>query len=196
MYTTLPIRDRTVQPLQSTSPPTDIHTSVPEPRPQFLDPTGYSARHVHDKAPFSHWDPLNHIFNHPTTDQKRWLSATYNASAIHYLHPFITIVSDTPPETMSLTVACMVAIFVPSNVSYTLDLFGAGDRAYANPRLPDPCPDVQWPRFSNPAKAQMMKVIEAMGSRINVEGVVFMPTHTVIELESGDGRSYKPGEGR
>lgn len=62
-----------------------------------------------------------------------------------------------------------------------------GSSSCVNPRIPDPCSTIRWPRWGCPKKIQMIEVIEALSTRGNVRRVDFLPLTIVVELIHGDG---------
>lgn len=194
LYTNSPtiLRDdapilNTVRPGQPLSPSSHAH---PDPNYRFSGSAGYGARHVNDKAPFSLWDAEKHTFIHLTIEQFRWIERTYNSTSIHLILPFMIITTASPPQPISLTVGCVAAIFIAPNTPEHLEIFG--NAAYANPRVPNPCPEVEWPKLSNPSRSQITEKLFALNQLMNVKAAFFLPTHNVIELDHDDGRTYKP----
>lgn len=194
LYTNSPSTLRDDAPTLATArpghPPLTTSDSHPEPSHRFLGSAGYGARHINDKAPFSLWDKETHSFVHPTRDQFRWIEDTYQASIINIQQPFMVIITASPPQPSTLTVACMAAIFIPPGTPGHLEIFG--NTTYASPRIPDPCKDLEWPKFSNPSKFQITQILTALSRLVNAKAVFFLPTHSVIELDHNDGRSYMP----
>ncbi|MCJ1453925.1 hypothetical protein MMC28_004274 [Mycoblastus sanguinarius] len=197
----------TVQALQSTSPYTNFYTKNtvrPDNQPstvtshahhpewdyRFLGSAGYGGRHVNDKAPFSLWDDEKRTFLLPTAEQNAWIFTNYNATDLHVQHPFIIITTASPSQPIPLTVGCVAAIFVSSNTPPYLPMYGKAN--YANPRLPDPCPEVQWPKLSNPSRSHITQTLKALSKLMALKNVLFLVNHNVVELEHEDGRIYEP----
>lgn len=61
---------------------------------------------------------------------------------------------------------------------------------YANPRINDPCPHINWPRLSNPNHAQRIGILAALENLVNVESIMFLPSMTVIDLARDVNRIY------
>ena len=61
---------------------------------------------------------------------------------------------------------------------------------YANPRINDPCPHIDWPRLSNSNHAQRIGILTALENLANVESITFLPSLTVIDLTHDDNRIY------
>lgn len=61
------------------------------------------------------------------------------------------IETDQPPEPVPLTLGCMPALFVGIGEAPRIPRPSA--MRYANPRVKDPCPQISWPRMSQPSNA-------------------------------------------
>lgn len=63
---------------------------------------------------------------------------------------------------------------------------------YANPRVKDPCPEVGWPKLSNPKKLQKMAVLTCLAEIVNPKAIYFLSSMVLVELALNDGHSYEP----
>ncbi|KFY75255.1 hypothetical protein V498_09936, partial [Pseudogymnoascus sp. VKM F-4517 (FW-2822)] len=64
--------------------------------------------------------------------------------------------------------------------------------SYANPRVSNPCPEVQWEKMTSPTQDQNIAILTALEPIANVRAIIYMPHWTIVELEYGDGRIYQP----
>ncbi|KAL6713932.1 hypothetical protein ACLMJK_008426 [Lecanora helva] len=197
IFTNSPLLLRDAPPTHATNTIRPSHytevtpNGYPEPRWRFEGSAGYGGRHKNDRAPFSLWDNVTHSFQNATKTQKNWIFDNYNATDIMFQYPFLIIVTDSPPSPVSLTVGCAPAIFIASEAPAHLDLYGKAP--YVNPRLPDPLPHLTWPKYTNPTRDQIGEVVTTLNQLMNVKGVLFLPIHNVVELDSSDDRTYEPG---
>ena len=170
-------------------PPSDLLSHAhPEP-PKWIGPQGYGCRHVHDKAPFSLWNQSDRRFLPPTKDQGAWICANFSACGMGWMLHFMYIETDQPPEQVPLTLGCMPVLFVGKGEAPRSPTPSA--MHYANPRVKDPCPQISWPRLSNPQKHQKTAVLSYLAEIVNPRAIYFLPSMMVVELALNDGRSYQ-----
>ena len=86
-------------------------------------------------------------------------------SMLHFMY----IKSDQPPETMPLTLGCMPVLFVGIGEVPENPAPSAG--RYANPRVKVPCPQISWPKLSNPKKHQKTAVLTCLAEIINPKAI-------------------------
>ncbi|KAJ5720921.1 uncharacterized protein N7483_008855 [Penicillium malachiteum] len=197
-----------VQHIQETSPYSDIYTNAPisplrsrvntqhlldmlphaHPDPvRWVNPGGWGARHINDMAPFTLWDKENREFRYPTEENWRWIETKFGEGKSHYSGWFLCVETACPPQPIPLTLGTMPVLFVPPGEMFTDSIPTSG---YSNPRIPDPCPNIRWPRMSNPADSQTTTVLEAIAQFANIRGAIFLPMWIVFELETGDDLTY------
>ncbi|MCJ1239519.1 hypothetical protein MMC14_007515 [Varicellaria rhodocarpa] len=156
--------------------------------PIWLNPMGYGARHMNDKSPFSLWDESKQDFRDPTRSEWEWLLRTYDTAVIHLVFPNIIFEVATPPTPVPLTVASVSAIFIKEGDEIPKEFYG--DAPYENYRLPDPCPTIRWPRWSDPRREQMVAIAEALSGLANIRALNFLPIKIIVELDYADGCKY------
>ncbi|MCJ1347970.1 hypothetical protein MMC31_006200 [Peltigera leucophlebia] len=181
--------DQAYQHLPSVSPPDLLSHAHPESL-KWINPEGYGSRHVHDKAPFSLWNESDRRFHSPTSNQRAWIIANFSVRGMGWMLHFMYIETDQPPEPVPLTLGCMPVLFVGIGEVPKTPAPSAG--YYANPRVKDPCPQISWPKLSNPKKLQKMAVLTCLTETVNPKAIYFLPSMMVVELALNDGRSYEP----
>lgn len=159
------------------------------PPKRWTNPRGWGARHINDKAPFNLWDEVKRDYRFLDRAEHDWCVDKFGAGQIASYGWFITIDTENPPKPIPLTVGCMPVIF--TNMGEKLwSLTPRSD--YANPRVPNPCPEVQWESMTSPTKDQNVAILTALEPLANVRAIIYMPHWTIVELEYGDGRIYQP----
>lgn len=81
------------------------------------------------------------------------------------------IETDQPTEPVSLTLGCMPVLFVGIGEVQKNPAPSAGH--YANPRVKDPCPQISWPKLSNPKKLQKTAVLTCLAKIVNPNAIYF-----------------------
>lgn len=99
------------------------------------------------------------------------------------------IETDQPPEPVPLTLGCMPVLFVGIGEAPRIPRPSA--MRYANPRVKDPCPQISWPRMSNPQTHQKTAVLSYLAEIVTPKAIYFLPSIMVVELALNDGRSYE-----
>ncbi|KAJ5894096.1 hypothetical protein N7495_005787 [Penicillium taxi] len=179
-----PLRSRTnVQHLNLT-----VSHAHPEPR-RWKNPGGWGARHINDTAPFTLWNEKNRQFRLPSREELIWIQNKFGEGTLT-LTWFMSIVTACPPQPVPLTVGTMPVIFIRPGETLPSLIPSSG---YSNPRIPDPCPDLHWPRMALPTKSQQVEYLEALEQLANVRAVMFLPYWTILELDHRDGRLYGKG---
>ncbi|KAF8417694.1 hypothetical protein EV426DRAFT_681956 [Tirmania nivea] len=122
----------------------------------------YGSRHILDDAPFSLWDSEIYDFRSPS-----------------YLEiwPEMIIEMLSPPSPISLTVASVAVPFVPpgfkpKHLSVSSNI--------ANPRIPDPVPQI----------CQQKVIYTALAAIASVTAINYIPPTIYVELDATDGRTY------
>lgn len=186
IYTNAPVSPLRSRPSEQHAALTVPHAH-PEPK-RWENPTGWGARHINDKAPFNLWDKQNRKFRSPDRNELQWLRNKFGDGALGRTGWYMWIETANPPQPVPLTVGCMPVMFI-----------GIGEERwepipqspYPNPRVPDPCPAVHWPRMTFPTKEQSVSLLTALKPIANVRAIFYMPHWTIVELEYGDGRAYE-----
>lgn len=149
IYTNAPISplrtQENTQHLRQTLP-----LSHPEPK-RWESPGAWGARHINDSAPFTLWDEVNRKFHHPTREQSAWIRRKFGDGTLSHNGWLMRIETASPPQPIPFTLGAMPVLFVPPGGPFEEPIPSA---PYPNPRLPDPCPGVHWPRMVNPTKSQ------------------------------------------
>lgn len=127
-------------------------------------------------------------FHAPTSSQLEWIEANYDVHVFGRRLNYLYIETDNPPDPVPLTLACMPILFVGKGEPPENNLPNAGH--YANPRITDPCPNISWPKLSNPKRAQQDTILATLGAFLNMKGILFLPSLTVVELIHDDNRIY------
>ncbi|KAF3027768.1 hypothetical protein E8E15_008885 [Penicillium rubens] len=147
IYTNAPISplrtQENTQHLRQTLP-----LSHPEPK-RWESPGAWGARHINDSAPFTLWDEVNRKFHHPTREQSAWIRRKFGDGTLSHNGWLMRIETASPPQPIPFTLGAMPVLFVPPGGPFEEPIPSA---PYPNPRLPDPCPGVHWPRMVNPTK--------------------------------------------
>ena len=164
-----------------------ISHAHPEPQ-RWQNPGGWGARHMNDKAPFTLWDEENRQFRGPSREERTWIRSKFGEGDLLITGWLLCIETAHPPQPIPLTCGTMPIIFVRPGEMFHQPIPTSG---YSNPRVPDPCPTVWWPRMTNPSKSQITEVLTAIADLANVTAVNFLPAWTVFELETGDDRNYE-----
>ncbi|OJJ83907.1 uncharacterized protein ASPGLDRAFT_26093 [Aspergillus glaucus CBS 516.65] len=162
-----------------------------------LNQTTYGSRHIHDPAPFTLWNPSTKSFRNPTNRELSYLSTLYNAKQLDLSYPIITIVTDTIPDPVPLTIACVAVRFVRSD---EVGLFREGVEtnaaAYADEGLPDPV-GFRLRMWKAPTEGQVGGIVSALsgvgGGGANVKAITWAGPWCFVELVTGDGRVYGKG---
>ncbi|KFY47121.1 hypothetical protein V494_00165 [Pseudogymnoascus sp. VKM F-4513 (FW-928)] len=158
------------------------------PPKRWTNPRGWGARHVNDDAPFTLWDEVKRQYRFPKGTEKDWCTSKFGDGQMASYGWFMTIETDNPPKPVPLTVGCMPVIFTSTGEKLWRLTPTSG---YANPRVPNPCPEVQWERMTFPTKDQNIAILTALEPIANVRAIIYMPIWTIVELEYGDGREYQ-----
>ncbi|KAJ5604535.1 hypothetical protein N7510_009689 [Penicillium lagena] len=198
-----------VQRLQTSSPYVDIYTngvpnplrsrpvvppvastthSHPEPK-RWENPGAWGARHMNDAAPFTLWDGQNCKFRSPTCEEWAWIRNKFGNGQVIMSGWFISIETTRPPQPVPLTIGCMPVYFVAIGASHLEPL---PRTPYPNPRVSDPCPTLRWPAMQFPSKEQTTALLRALKPLANVRAILYLPSWTIVELQTGDGRVYQP----
>ncbi|CAG7942209.1 unnamed protein product [Penicillium nalgiovense] len=181
---TSPLRERSItQQLSLVTP-----HAHPEPK-RWQEPGGWGSRHMNDNAPFTLWDRMNRQYRAPTRDEFEWIHKKFGNGKFLQSGWYICIETDNPPKPVPLTLGCMPVMFVRTGETF-FEPFP--EAPYPNPRLPDPCPDLNWPPMEFPSDADNVAFLKALEPLANVRAVMYLPSWTVVELEYGDGRVYEP----
>ena len=160
------------------------------PLKRWTKPRGWGARHINDDAPFDLWDDAKRRYRFPNGAEHDWCVNKFGDGQIASYGWFMTIDTENPPTPIPLTVGCMPVIFT----SMGEKLWSLTPKTgYANPRVANPCPEVQWEKMTSPTKDQSIAILTALEPICNVRAIIYMPHWTVVELEHGDGRLYQPG---
>ncbi|KAF3480580.1 uncharacterized protein GIQ15_05927 [Arthroderma uncinatum] len=147
----------------------------------------YGSRHIYDVAEFSLWCEDTAEFKLPTPVQANWVMTYYRAKEVRFEYPVITVVTDTPPNPLTLTIAGVAARFVSDT---RLNTCFSVDTAYASPRVPDPVP-VQLQKWLAPTKSESDLILASLAPLCNVKGISWYGIYCYVELHTGDGRSYE-----
>jgi hypothetical protein len=199
-----------VQRIQANSPYIDIYTNAPtsplrsrpseqhatltlshaHPEPKRWENAGdWGARHINDKAPFNLWDTKNRKYRSPKGKELEWLRDNFGDCQFGSSGWYLWIETANPPQPVPLTVGCMPVMFIGIGEEHWEPIPRS---PYPNPRVPDPCPALQWPIMTFPTKEQNTALLIALQSMANVREIIYMPHWTIVELEYGDGRIYEP----
>ncbi|CAG8899243.1 unnamed protein product [Penicillium salamii] len=154
---------------------------------RWENPGAWGARHINDSAPFTLWDEANRRYRLPTREQNAWIRRQSGGGDWEHNGWLMRIETASPPQPISFTLGAMPVLFVPPGGPFEEPVPSA---PYPNPRLPNPCPGVRWPRMVNPTKSQRIAILEAISQLANVRTAIFLPFWTIFELETGDGRTY------
>ncbi|ELR06124.1 hypothetical protein GMDG_01998 [Pseudogymnoascus destructans 20631-21] len=161
------------------------------PPKRWTSPRGWGARHINDDAPFNLWDEAKRDYRFLKKGAEYdWCRDKFGDGQIASYGWFMTIDTKSPPKPVPLTVGCMPVIF--TNMGEKLWSL-TPKTCYANPRVSNPCPEVQWERMTSPTKDQNIAILTALEPLANVRAIIYMPHWTIVELEYGDGRVYQPG---
>ncbi|KAJ5889011.1 hypothetical protein N7495_009052 [Penicillium taxi] len=198
-----------VQQMQQCSPYTDIYTNAPitplrsrkntqhllhmvphaHPEPKrWESPGGWGARHINDIAPFTLWDEQSRRFLSPTREQSAWIKRKFGTGSFSMWGWFICIETARPPQPIPLTLGTMPVIYVRPGEMFEDTIPESG---YSNPRVPDPCPALRWPKMTHPTKNQRVAILTAVAPLANIRTVYFMPIWTIFELQTGDSCIYQ-----
>ncbi|KGO68598.1 hypothetical protein PITC_072800 [Penicillium italicum] len=183
--------DTPVSPLRARENTQHVRNMLPHSHPEqkrWKNPGGWGARHLNDTAPFTLWDEQNHKFRHPSRKDWTWIRSKFGEGTVYISGWLICMETDSPPQPIPLTLGTMPVIFVRPGESFMEPIPSSG---YSNPRVPDPCPTVRWPRLTNPTKSQTVAVLTAIAPLARVRAAIFLPAWTVFELEFGDGQNYE-----
>ncbi|KAJ5375059.1 hypothetical protein N7517_007065 [Penicillium concentricum] len=154
---------------------------------RWKDPDGWGARHIYDTAPFSLWDKIERKYRPPTKGEFRWIRNKFGDGTISCYGWFICIKINNPTNQVPLTLGCMPVMFVHETLHEPFP-----EALYPNPRLPDPCPHLRWPRIEFSTDAESTTLLKALEPLANIRPVMYLPSLTIIELEYGDSRVYGP----
>lgn len=145
-----------VQRLQANSPYIDIYTNAstsplrshPEPK-RWENAGDWGARHINDKAPFNLWDEKNRKYRMPKGNELRWLRHTFGGGQVgSRVGTYLWIETANPPQPDSWLYASLVYR------SRRTTLRTHPGVPYPNPRVPDPCPGLQWPILTFPSRSK------------------------------------------
>ncbi|KFY75031.1 hypothetical protein V499_04986 [Pseudogymnoascus sp. VKM F-103] len=160
-------------------------------RPTWTNPGDWGARHISDIAPFTLWDPVARQYRMPKNPEYEWCKEKFGDGTLMQPGWFTAISSSSPPNPAPLTLGGMPLIFHPPGEDPWRYLMPR--LYYANPRVPNPCPEVKWGEMTFPTKEQNAAILRALEPLAAVQKVVYMPYWSVAELKVRDGREYKPG---
>ncbi|KAJ5512082.1 hypothetical protein N7463_001634 [Penicillium fimorum] len=177
-----------VQCIQQSSPYTNIYGNAPPEQKRWENPGGWGARHLNGTAPFTLWDEQKRKFRHPSRQDWTWIRNKFGEGTVHISGWLICVETASPPQPILLTLGTMPIIFVRPGEMFREPIPLSG---YSNHRVSDPCPNVWWPKLTNPTKRQTMAVLTAIAPLARVRAAIFLPAWTIFELEFGDGRSYE-----
>ncbi|KAJ9259481.1 hypothetical protein DTO207G8_1044 [Paecilomyces variotii] len=169
-----------------------IHEQGPNlhsPKGSWVSNNGYGSRHASDVAPFTLWDSSRRDFRYPTPSEHAWINTTFQAVSVTYIWPDIIIETPNPPTPVPLTVACVAAMFIPVGHQIT---YLSTDIDYSNPRMPDPVPEhLRFHKWERASTEQYEAVLQELGKLVNIQAVNFIPTLVIVEIRTGDGRTYE-----
>ena len=199
-----------VQRIQANSPYIDIYTNAltsplrsrpseqhaaltlshahPEPK-RWENAGDWGARHINDKAPFNLWDKRNREYRMQKCNELGWLRDNFGDGQVGSSGWYLWIETANPPQPVPLTVGCMPVMVIGIGEEHGEPI---PQCPYPNPRVPDPCPALQWPIMTFPTKEQNTALLTALQSMANVREIIYMPHWIIVELEHGDGRNYEP----
>ncbi|TVY39746.1 hypothetical protein LOCC1_G005486 [Lachnellula occidentalis] len=198
-----------VQRMQVNSPYIDIYTNAStsplraQPSEQHLNPTlphahpepkrwensgDWGARHINDKAPFNLWDKKNRAYRLPKGNELGWLRHTFGDGQVGSSGWYLWIETANPPQPVPLTVGCMPVLFIGLGEEHSEPIPKC---PYPNPRIPDPCPGLQWPVLTFPSREHNTALLTALRPMADVREILYMPNWIIIELEYEDGRLYE-----
>lgn len=170
--------------------PTPTTIAEQDTRPSaWVENRGYGSRHTSDVAPFTLWDSSNRDFRYPSVAEQQWIIDTFHATRVTWSWPEIIITTPVAPRPVPLTVACVAAIFTPSD-DYRSCL--STDTDYSNPSIPDPVPkDLHLHKWERPSKEQCEKVFDELQKLANIQAINFIPPSIIVELRVDDCRTYE-----
>ncbi|KAJ9487233.1 hypothetical protein VN97_g6072 [Penicillium thymicola] len=180
-----------VSPIRARDNTQHLQDMLPHSHPEqkrWQKPGGWGARHLNDTAPFTLWDEQNHKFRYSSPQDWTWIRSQFGEGAVHISAWLTCMETASPPQPIPLTLGTMPVIFVRPGEIFREPTPSSG---YSNPRVPDPCPTIQWPKLTNPTKRQIVDVLTAIAPLARVRAATFFPAWTIFELEFGDGRSYE-----
>ncbi|CAG8359095.1 unnamed protein product [Penicillium salamii] len=155
---------------------------------QWESPGGWGARHINDTAPFTLWDDANRKFCWPSKEEWIWIWERSGGENVYFNGWLMCFETHAPTKPIPLTLGTLPVMFVRPGEMFFDPIPESG---YSNPRVPDPCPTLRWPKMTNPSNSQMEAILEAMTPLAHVRAAIFLPMWTIFELETGDDRSYK-----
>lgn len=118
-----------------------------------------------------------------------WLRDNFGDGQVGSSGWYLWIETANPPQPVPLTVGCMPVMVIGIGEEHGEPI---PQCPYPNPRVPDPCPALQWPIMTFPTKEQNTALLTALQSMANVREIIYMPHWIIVELEHGDGRNYEP----
>ncbi|RPB21875.1 hypothetical protein L211DRAFT_409056 [Terfezia boudieri ATCC MYA-4762] len=145
---------------------------------------GYGSHHMLDDAPFSLWDPEIYDFRSPSHLETQWIINRFHATAVTYSWPEMVIETHFPPSPISLTVASVAALFVPPG--FKLRRLSVSSNI-ANPRIPDPVPQIRLGRWVLPSQAQQKVIYTALAAIASVRVINYIPPTIYVKLDATDG---------
>ena len=155
----------------------------------WISNCGYGSRHISDLAPFSLWDDSRQEFRLPTEPEMEWIFKTFRPTSVGFFWPEIVIETPVPPSPVPLTVACVTAIFTPSDDDSTALV--TQTLSYSNPRIADPVPqESHLGRWERPSEEKCEKIFEGLQKFANIQAINFVSPILIVELRADDGRSY------
>ena len=140
-----------------------------------------------DRAPFSLWDVATQDFRNPTPTERGWVITTYSATTVIYAFPEIIIRTSSLPSPVPLTIAGLVAVFLPPGASRSP--LGVTTN-YANPRLHDPVSHLQLAKWELPAREIRAEIYGVLQELANIKAIYYMPPTIFVELVPDDDRVY------
>ena len=127
----------------------------------------------------------------PNRLEREWCDSEFGSGTLMQPSWFTAIATSSPPHPGPLTLGGMPLILHSPGEDPWRYLMPA--TPYANPRVPNPCPEVTWETMSFPTPAQNAEILRALEPLANVSKVVYLPHWSIAELKVRDGREYKPG---
>ncbi|XMA20480.1 hypothetical protein WAI453_013271 [Rhynchosporium graminicola] len=93
------------------------------------------------------------------SDEMKWIQENFGDGEIGMSGWYIQIPTSTPPTPLPLTLGCTPVLFLAPGQEYWEPI---PPLSYSNPRLPDPCPDIQWPGMTFPSPSQNSDILTAL----------------------------------
>ena len=176
------------QSIQANTPQPVISSSPQQPtNGMWYRNNGYGSRHILDDVPFSLWDPETSDFRSPSRLEAQWIINRFHATAVTYSWPEMIIETPSPPNSITLTVASVAALFVPPGFK---PRYLSVSSNISNPRMQDPVPQIRLGRWVLPSQAQQRLIYTALAAMASVTAINYIPPTIYVELDATDGRTY------